>query len=40
MPAHNGSVYIEHTFEQPGKFVGLVTWWAESRSMYRESPSQ
>jgi len=25
MPAHNGSVYIEHTFEQPGKFVGLVT---------------
>ena len=25
MPTHNGSVYIEHTFNQSGKFVGLVT---------------
>ena len=25
MPGRNGLVYIEHTLDQPGKFVGLVT---------------
>ena len=23
--ARNGSIYIEHTLDQPGKFVGLIT---------------